>query len=201
MIRTAPKSTKSWLRTVGHLAVRAWRSVALLEDTPHRIALGSAVGAFFAFQPLVIGGQMAWAAGCARLLRGNMLASLPWSWLTNPLTVAPIYYGCYRLGRVIAPVGKDIGFEDIRAIYGHMDDLGLWGAAKEGWRLIVDIVVPLQIGCAIAGLAAAAAVYFGVLRLTRWAQRRRFLRRSEWLGAMRRTRDADGEPPAASDVR
>src|SRR5687768_15554290 len=107
MIRLAPKTTKPWLRRWMHRTVRFFRLVVLLEDTPRRIALGSAIGIFFASQPFV-GSQMAAAALTSRLTRASVLASLPWTWLTNPLTVAPFYYASYRLGCVFWPAEKRV---------------------------------------------------------------------------------------------
>ncbi len=197
MIKTAPKSKKSLLRTLGHLLVKAWRSVALLEDTPRRIAIGSAIGTFFAFQPIVIGGQMAWGALATKLARGNVFASLPWAWITNPFTVAPIYYGCYRFGRLIAPVGEDIGYDEVAALGTSIMDLSLIESFKRTWVLLVDIIVPLQVGCVIIGALAGAGAYVAVFRVTGWLQRRRFLRRSQWLGKLARHR-ASEPPPVAS---
>ncbi|HYE06518.1 MAG TPA: DUF2062 domain-containing protein [Planctomycetota bacterium] len=198
MIISAPKSRKSWWRTVGHLLVKAWRSVALLEDTPRRIAIGSAIGTFFAFQPIVIGGQMAWGALATKLARGNVFASLPWAWITNPFTVAPIYYGCYRFGRLIAPVGSDVGYDEIAALGTSIVNLSLIESFKRTWELLVDIIVPLQLGCVIIGVLVGAGIYVGVFRATAWLQRRRFLRRAQWLGALARKRAA--EPPATEGV-
>ncbi len=190
MIRFAPKTTKPWQRTFVHFLVKLWRSVALLEDTPKRIALGSAIGMFFSWQPLV-GSQMAISALFSKIFRGNVLASLPWTWLSNPFTVAPMYFACYRLGNHFFPVEKRVTIDDIRDIYGRMDELGVWGSIKDGWKLVVEIIVPLQVGCVIVGLLCAVVTYFTLVPAVRFAQKQRFLRRSHWLLKIRERREIE----------
>ena len=50
-----------------------------------------------AFLPLV-GFQTAIAIGLAALFRANKAVCVPIVWITNPLTLVPIYGGCLALG-------------------------------------------------------------------------------------------------------
>lgn len=68
-----------------------------LNDTPHRIAWGVFLGFVVAFTPTV-GLQMVLFLAAATLLRSNKVSGLPVVWLTNPLTMVPIYFGCWRVG-------------------------------------------------------------------------------------------------------
>jgi len=58
-----------------------------------------AVGLFFAFIPVPF--QMVLAAAGAILFRVNMPISVAVVWLTNPLTMPPIFYGLYLVGTLI----------------------------------------------------------------------------------------------------
>jgi len=58
-----------------------------------------AVGLFFAFIPVPF--QMVLAAAGAILFRVNMPISVALVWLTNPLTMPPIFYGSYLVGTLI----------------------------------------------------------------------------------------------------
>lgn len=58
-----------------------------------------AIGLFLAFLP--VPGQMVLAALMAVLLRVNLPISVMLVWLTNPLTIGPIFYFAYKLGQMI----------------------------------------------------------------------------------------------------
>jgi uncharacterized protein (DUF2062 family) len=63
------------------------------------IAFGLAVGLFVAFMPIL--GQMFVAAALAILVRVNLPIAVMAVWVTNPVTIAPIYFFSYRLGAYI----------------------------------------------------------------------------------------------------
>lgn len=58
-----------------------------------------AVGLFFAFIPVPF--QMVLAAAAAIVFRVNLPISASLVWLTNPLTMPPIFYGSYLIGTVV----------------------------------------------------------------------------------------------------
>ncbi len=60
------------------------------------VAGGVAVGLFWAFIPIPF--QMLPAAASAIALRTNLPISVVLVWLTNPLTIPPIWYACYQFG-------------------------------------------------------------------------------------------------------
>ncbi len=57
---------------------------------------GLAAGVFFAFVP--VPWQMLLAATAAALLRFNMPVAVAMVWITNPITMPPIFFVCYQLG-------------------------------------------------------------------------------------------------------
>lgn len=77
-----------------------------LRDTPHRIAWGVFLGFVVAFTPTV-GFQMMLYVAVAAVFRANKVAGLPIVWITNPFTVVPIYYACWRIGAVVLGTGGD----------------------------------------------------------------------------------------------
>jgi len=81
-----------------------YKRVLHADDTPHRIALGAGVAMLVAFSPTV-GFQTVIAIALATLLRANKVVCIPIVWITNPLTILPIYGACWDLGRtlMIAP--------------------------------------------------------------------------------------------------
>jgi uncharacterized protein (DUF2062 family) len=69
-----------------------------------------AVGLFFAWVPVPF--QMMMAAGASLLFRTNLPLSIALVWITNPVTIPPMFYFAYTVGTWIigAPV-KDFSFE------------------------------------------------------------------------------------------
>ena len=70
------------------------------DDTPHRLALGAAIGVAVAFTP-ALGFHMIIAVLLARLCRANARIAIPFVWISNPLTLVPIYLPAYWLGHRI----------------------------------------------------------------------------------------------------
>ena len=62
----------------------------------HSAAGGFGIGLFFAFWPVPF--QMWLSAFAAIPLRVNLPLSVATVWLTNPITMPPIFYGAYKVG-------------------------------------------------------------------------------------------------------
>jgi uncharacterized protein (DUF2062 family) len=60
------------------------------------VALGVAIGLFIGF--LIPVAQILLAAAAAVVLRANVPIAAAGTFVTNPFTVPPIYYGAYQLG-------------------------------------------------------------------------------------------------------
>ncbi|MEW6996540.1 DUF2062 domain-containing protein [Colwelliaceae bacterium BS250] len=74
------------------------------------VAKAFAIGLFFAFIPVPF--QMMLAAGCAIYFHGNLPLSVGLVWLSNPITIPPIFYACYKLGTVLLDVPvQEFAFE------------------------------------------------------------------------------------------
>ena len=110
-----------------------------------------AVGLFMAFVPLPT--QMLFATAAAIIFRVNLPLSVALVWITNPITIPPMFYGAYRLGAwILGTSGK-----------GVPDEFTLEWLA-EGINLIWE---PLLLGCAILGTTSALLGYFSIRGLWR----------------------------------
>ena len=93
-------SDSRWWTSPGRLVQR----VLTLDDTPHSIALGTAIGMFVGLTPTV-GIQMmvvlAVAGITQRLFHFNRLAGLITVYVSNPLTIVPLYAAFYYIGTLI----------------------------------------------------------------------------------------------------
>ncbi|MEJ2691725.1 MAG: DUF2062 domain-containing protein, partial [Candidatus Thiodiazotropha sp.] len=65
----------------------------------HSASGGFAVGLFMAFVPLPF--QMVFAAAAAIIFRVNLPISVVLVWITNPITIPPIFFFAYRIGTLI----------------------------------------------------------------------------------------------------
>jgi len=118
----------------------------------HSASGAFAVGLFAAFVPLPF--QMVIAAAAAVLLRVNLPLSVVLVWITNPLTIPPMFYctylvGAWLMGRPgMLPESVDFSLATL------MHGLG------EVWQ-------PLLLGSLVCGALAAALGYALVLGLWR----------------------------------
>lgn len=149
----------------------ALRSVADLCDTPHAIALGMAIGLFIGLTPTV-GIQMALVLGvawiCRPFFRFNRVAALMAVYVSNPLTMVPLYFAQYQLGRLF--VAGDVTRSRLEQIL-HCE------ASADCWQVLstlcVDVGAPLLVGTLIMSVAGGLAAYPLTLVFVTWYQKRR----------------------------
>ncbi|MBN8524523.1 MAG: DUF2062 domain-containing protein [Planctomycetes bacterium] len=164
---------------------QAWRAFALavrrvvmLEDDPERIARGCAAGMFTAFLPMLgqtfAGMLLAWA------IRGSPLAAMPWSWLTNPLTTVPVWYGCYRLGAALIPGHETMGWDRLRELVDAVQAMSLMDGLLHGAEVLGGVFLPMLLGAVLIGLATAVPTFYLVRRAVRALQARRAARAAHW---------------------
>ncbi|GDY14307.1 hypothetical protein LBMAG53_31850 [Planctomycetota bacterium] len=178
MIRGAPPQRKGFWRGQWYAAVIMVRSAVHLQDNPGRIARGSAAGIFCAFLPIV--GQTIAGIAIAWAIRGNLLASIPWSWISNPFTTLPIWYGCYVLGAVLMPGYQLIGYHRLVEQVSQLGNVSWWEALTSGSQLIGAIFVPALVGSCVIGVVVAVPGYFAVRSLVVLVQTRREQRSATW---------------------
>ena len=161
------------LKTIKFLLARMERfliyRVFSLDDTPHRLALGVAIGLFVAWTP-TIPFQMVLTVALAWLFGANKLVGVPFVWLSNPATIIPVYgpnylIGCWILGREANGWHKVI-----EAIHFHG---GIYDQALEWYYVTRSIFWELWIGSLVVGLILAVMSYFTMYRMivvyrTRW---------------------------------
>jgi uncharacterized protein (DUF2062 family) len=110
----------------------------------------------------------------ALVLRASVIASLPWTWISNPLTTLPMWYGGYRLGIWIMPgKHKPLSHTEIQALMQNFDQMdwtqGLSLLSTEFW----EALRPLWLGTVVMGLAMAAPSFILVYYVAKGILRRR----------------------------
>ncbi|MBN2343070.1 MAG: DUF2062 domain-containing protein [Deltaproteobacteria bacterium] len=135
------------------------------KDSPHKIALGMALGIFIGFLP-IMGIQMAVVTLFALPLRGNLKAALAGVWISNPITFIPLYWLNYQFGTLFFSHRRvsweEFGGEMVKA--SNWD----WGAVKASIYSLLnmgaDVFIPLWVGSAILALIFGVIAYFASYR-------------------------------------
>jgi uncharacterized protein len=129
-----------------------------VDDTPHRIALGVAIGIFITWTP-TIGLQMALVVAIAALLRANKIVGVPFVWISNPVTLVPIYGPNHWLGTKI--LGGNYDFDQLRPFVEAVATGGNWfERLHAAWDAMWRVFWPLWLGSAVVGGVLAVITYF-----------------------------------------
>ena len=132
-----------------------------------RSAAGAfALGLFVMYLPPL--GQMLIAAAGAITFRVNLPISVSLVWITNPVTIPPMYYLAYLVGsRILGEPSQSF-------------DLGFWLE----WRNWLPLLAPMTVGCLVCGAVCSALGYFAVQAIWRWSLLRQIrLRRARYRAA------------------
>ena len=156
----------------------AVRRVVMLEDQPERIARGCAAGMATAYLPMLgqtlVGMLLAWC------IRGSPLAAMPWSWVTNPFTTLPIWYGCYRLGAMLIPSHVTVTWHGLQAQVEELQAMSLADGALHSAEVLGSVFLPMLIGSLIIGVVTAIPTWWLVRRAVVALQARRAARCAHW---------------------
>ncbi len=149
-----------WLRWLGPslLHQRLWHS------SRRGIALGVAIGVFFAFITPVA--QIPMAAAASVLLRANVPSALAATLINTPLTFGPVYFGAWRVGSWLLgedgtkppPLPGD-GTADDPAAHptdNPADKRGFWQRSADRMAAVGK---PLLLGAAVFAVGFGALAY------------------------------------------
>ena len=172
--------------------LRTWaRDIAGLDDPPHKIALGLALGIWVGFLP-IMGIQMAVVLPFALLFRANKFAAMAGVWITNPITFLPIYYVGYAVGITFTPYDH-LTWADFTSVFTGI-------TATKFLDLGGQMVVPLFVGGAITGVVAGIPTYIVTYRMVVTYRKQRDARRQCKEARKAGAVEEDGEPPATGST-
>jgi uncharacterized protein (DUF2062 family) len=186
---------KTWLSTRDGLRHHRWlrwmgpvlHQPRLWHFSRKGIAMGVAVGIFFGL--LVPIAQMPLSAAAAVLLRANLPIAVASTFVTNPVTFGPVYYGAYRLGKVVLGEPRITESEAMAAL-NSVPPKQMVDGAPQSWSQRIALGMehlraagkPLAVGLAIVATVSGLIVYFLISGLwilkTRWERKRRLRERS-----------------------
>jgi len=115
------------------------------------VSMAFLVGLFIMWVPLP--SQMILAAGAAILFRCNLPIAIALVWITNPITMAPMFYFAYKLGNLMLGLpANDIEFE----------------ASFDWIQQEMEIIwQPLLLGCFTLGVTSAITGFLAIRLLWR----------------------------------
>ena len=129
----------------------------------HSVSRAMAVGIFAAFIPMPF--QMLLAAFLAITVRSNMPISVGLVWLTNPITMPPVFYCTYKLGSWMMQTPAM-----------HMPDELTWSWISAELSTFWQ---PFLLGSVVTGLVAGALGYGSTMLYWRWWVRRSWRKRQD----------------------
>ena len=127
----------------------------------HSVARAMAVGIFAAFIPMPF--QMLLAAFLAINVRSNMPISVGLVWLTNPITMPPVFYCTYKLGAWLMNVPA-------RTLPEALTWEWISGQLSTVWQ-------PFLLGSVVCGVVLAALAYCLTMLYWRWWVSRKWSKR------------------------
>ncbi|MEM7520683.1 MAG: DUF2062 domain-containing protein [Pseudomonadota bacterium] len=168
-----------WARAFHYVKHRMRR----LPDSPERIARGVWAGVFVTFSPL-FGLHFVVAVIIARMMKGNIIASLLATFIGNPITFVFIALASLHTGHWL--LGTELEEGELRALSRKFGDAGsdLWHnfvaiftRADMDWSGLAifsrDVFYPYLIGGIIPGIVCATLCYYLAVPVLRAYQKRR----------------------------
>lgn len=149
------------LNYLGHSLGNRLHDTDLWKLTRKTSAQGVAIGCFWAMFPFPV--QTILSALTAIWLRANLPLAVICVWISNPVTIPPLYYLAYKLGSVLLdqPI-YPISFELSMSWFTHT---------------FTTIWQPLMLGCLLLGICNAAIAYtviqilWKIKLIKRWRKR------------------------------
>jgi uncharacterized protein (DUF2062 family) len=128
------------------------------------------------------------------LFRANKLVGVPVAWVTNPLTIAPIFYGNYVVGAYLVPGGHVKTWAHWQQLAARVfsPGQGMLERGREILSMAVDIALPLWVGSLIVGLFVGGLSYWVTYTAVVRARRRLAARRAK-KAAIRAAAVVDGD--------
>ena len=164
------KLIKRWLPD--HQTIKTNKHLQIFGDLLHdpnlwslnrrSVAKAFAVGLFFAFIPVPF--QMVLAAGMAILVHSNLPLSVALVWISNPVTIPPIFYACYKVGTIL------LGIEPQEFTF------------ELSWQWVVSsldtVSGPFLLGCITCAVFFSALGYFLINYIWRYSVSKNWKKRS-----------------------
>ncbi|MCZ2203817.1 DUF2062 domain-containing protein [Bartonella sp. A05] len=158
----------SFSRSLSYMRKRILR----ISETPHKIALGFAIGVFLACSPL-FGLHIFLAVFFSWVLRGNFAAAIIGTVLSNPLTFFLIIMADYKIGILCLSFLGYVNEVSLSQVYMMFDDLTLLNIRQIFKGTWDSIMMPMILGGILLGFVLGSLSYLSIHRaISRFQQNR-----------------------------
>jgi uncharacterized protein len=168
---------KRWFPTREHLTRSRWlgplahhfHDDRLWQLERGSVARGVAIGLFFGLLlPLA---QFLFAVAFAIWLRGHVAAAAAATFVTNPLTFAPLYWLAHRIGSTLLGQSRTTAYADAAQVAAQAEAaVTAEGWFSAAWQALLHAGAPLMVGLAV--MAVAGALLGFVLVWVLWRPKR-----------------------------
>ncbi len=138
--------------------------------------MGVSIGVCVAMLP-TIGFQMGLALVIAWVLRASRPAAILSVWLTNPLTMGPVYAFTYMVGRPFWFAHPEVSYAElcqtIQGSHHGWDATAVFTAFQNMFSLGSGLYVPMLVGGTAVGLVGGLLVYYPAKAIVTYYQRNR----------------------------
>lgn len=142
---------------LGWMHARFIQPMLSVQTSLHSVSLGVSLGLFVGLTPTV-GIQMLVVIVIGTLIKANRIVAVAWVWISNPVTMIPMYYGYYWLGTQVLG-WKLLVYSDFASRFESFGREGFVAALKELWDLGTVIFEPLVIGSLLTATLGAILGY------------------------------------------
>ncbi|AGF75585.1 DUF2062 domain-containing protein [Bartonella vinsonii] len=160
---------RSFSRSFHYIRKRILR----ISATPHKVALGFAIGIFLACSPL-FGMHIVLAIFFSWILRGNFAAAIIGTAFSNPLTFLLIVMADYKVGYFCLSLFSnvdEISLSQIRVLFEGLTLSNISLLFKGTWD---SIMRPMILGGILLGFILGSLSYIGVYRAIARFQKKRY---------------------------
>jgi len=151
------------------------------DDTPHRLAMGIALGFFVAWTP-TIGFQMIIVLLLATAFKANRAAGIPIVWISNPFTLVPILSLNYAVGKFLLGIFGErpeisiqqfsAPLEKIKGLLGyilqHFHEATFWHDMYGMFIKVINYSLDLWIGSLLIGFFLGLLSYIVSYKFIVW---------------------------------
>ena len=211
------RTPRTWLRAARELVYPSggfkratqylWYRMRRLPDEPHRIARGVFAGTCVNFPP-ILGIQFVSAGLLAWVMRGNILAALLCTFLSNPITTPFIAIISLEMGHWMLGIDKPMTFLSVVAAFSNAASelwrnfKAIFSDAPTEWQSLAvfwhTVYFPYLVGSIIPGLVAGLIGYYLTIPLVHAYQKLRRGRLGDRLEKRRRLKALLAEAQAAT---
>lgn len=165
-----------------------------INDEPKAVAGGVTLGIIVAMTPTV-GIQMILVTIVNTIFRVNRLAGILMVWISNPLTLIPIYWLDYWVGSILMQrdlMTYEAFSKHMSVILDKLKDMDMWSGFIEFMGFLGELAAPLFLGGFIVGIVCGIPMYPITLKAVKRHRARKEARR---LRKLARRHSLPQDPP------